>query len=106
MRRTADGSSTVSSRTCWNDPDSSSAKVERDECALSNDFGVTTMRGRLGLASPWERNRWKYCADVEGTVTRMLPRAPSDRKLSKRAEECSGPCPSYPCGSNRTSPAN
>ena len=84
----------ASSITCWKEPDSSSAKVEREAWARSIDLGVTTTRGRFGLASAWERSKWKYWAEVEGIVTRRLPRAESDRKRSKRADECSGPCPS------------
>ena len=66
----------ASSITCWNEPVSSSASVERDACARNIDLGVTTTRGRFGFITAWERNRWKYWAEVEGTVTRMLPRAP------------------------------
>ena len=70
------GSWTVaSSITCWNEPDSSSAKVEREAWARSIDLGVTTTSGRFGVVLAWERSRWKYCADVDGTVTRRLPRA-------------------------------
>src|SRR5580658_874241 len=107
MRWTVEGSSIDgSSITCWKEPDSNSAKVERDAWARSIDLGVTTTSGRFGSDSACERNRWKYCADVEGIVTRRLPRAESDRNRSKRADECSGPCPSYPWGSSRVRPAN
>ena len=95
MRRTVEGSSIdASSITCWKEPASSSAKVERDAWARSIDLGVTTTSGRFGLDRACERSRWKYCADVEGIVTRRLPRAESERKRSKRADECSGPWPS------------
>ena len=92
MRRTAVGSSTVSSSmTCAKLPTSSSAKVERDAWARNIDLGVTTMSGRFGLARAWERSRWKYCAAVEGTVTRMLPRADSERKRSNAGRRVLGP---------------
>ena len=83
-----------SSTTGWKEPDSSSAKVERDAWARNIDLGVTTTSGRFGLDRAWERSRWKYCADVDGTVTRRLPRADSARKRSNRDDECSGPWPS------------
>ena len=67
---------------------------ERERGERSMDLGVTTINGRFGESSAWERSRWKYWADVEGMVTRMFPRALSARNRSKRAEECSGPCPS------------
>src|SRR3984885_143177 len=95
MRCTAEGSSTeASSITCWNDPLSSSAKLERDAGARSSDLGVTTTSGRLGLILDCERNKWKYCAEVEGMATRRLPRALNERNRSKRDDECSGPWPS------------
>lgn len=57
--------------------------------------------------------RWKYCAGVVGWTTCMLTASPSllsirlsvnCRKRSSREEECSGPAPSYPCGSSITKP--
>ena len=47
---------------------------------------------------------WKNCAAVEGTQTWMLCSAQSCRKRSSRADECSGPCPSKPCGRYIVSP--
>src|SRR5437879_4312268 len=51
------------------------------------------------------RSMWKYCAAVEGWQICMLSSAASCRKRSRRALECSGPWPSYPCGKSITSPA-
>ena len=72
----------------------SSDRGEREAGARNIDFGVMTMSGVLAGRSTWARSRWKYCAAVEGWVTRRLPRAQSDKKRSMRAELCSGPCPS------------
>ena len=63
----------ASSITCWKEPDSSSAKVDREAWARSIDLGVTTTSGRFGVAFACERSRWKYCAEVDGIVTRRLP---------------------------------
>ena len=40
------------------------------------------------------RSRWNICAGSVGTQTWMLSCAHNWRKRSRRAEECSGPCPS------------
>src|SRR5947209_9668765 len=80
-RLTAPGSAAAaSSITDLKDPDSRSPSAERDACARSIDFGVTTTNGRLGVIIACDRSRWKYWADVDGIVTRMLLRADSDKK--------------------------
>jgi hypothetical protein len=62
-----------------------------------------TISGRGFETSAWRRSRWKYWAGVVQLATRMFPSAADCRKRSSRALECSGPDPSYPCGSNRLS---
>ena len=58
-----------------------------------------TTSGRATASSAWRRRRWKNWAAVVQLHTRMLSCAPCCRKRSRRALECSGPFPSYPCGS-------
>ena len=62
---------------------------------------MNTTRGRALRMRAWRRSRWKYCAAVVGLASRMFPSAASAMKRSIRALECSGPDPSYPCGSSR-----
>ena len=57
-------------------------------------FEATWTSGFLKLRSIWRRNRWKICAGVDGTQTWMLCSAHNCRYRSRRADECSGPCPS------------
>ena len=59
--------------------------------------------GRATGSSAWRRSRWKYCAEVVQFAMRMLSWAASWRKRSRRALECSGPLPSYPCGRSSVS---
>src|SRR2546426_1080536 len=54
-------------------------------------LGVNRTRGRSSAWRPWRRSRWKYCAGVVQFAMRRLPSAPSARKRSMRALECSGP---------------
>ncbi len=86
-----------------NFPSVSSSSEEAASFRRSSPFGVITTSGRaLGLRA-WRRIRWKYCAALDGFATRMLPSAASWRKRSSLALECSGPLPSYPCGSRSVS---
>ncbi len=71
--------------------------------ARSRPFGVITTSGRRSFASACSRSRWKYWAGVVGLTTVMLSSAPIFRNRSRRAEECSGPLPSKPCGSSSVS---
>ena len=64
---------------------------------------MNTISGLIFSTSAWRRSRWKYWAVVETLATRMLPSAASVRNRSSRALECSGPAPSYPCGSSSVS---
>ena len=50
------------------------------------------------------RSAWKIWAGVVRFTTRQLSSTDSSRNRSSRAEECSGPCPSMPCGSKSTRP--
>ncbi len=68
----------------------------------SIDLGVKTMRGRCSSEWTCHRNRWKNDAGVDGMATVMLSSAHICRKRSTRADEWSGPCPSWPCGSSMT----
>src|SRR5699024_10762753 len=68
-------------------------------------FGDITTNG-LASSRPficaWRRNKWKNCADDVTFATIQLCSPAICKKRSKRALECSGPCPSYPCGNNIT----
>ena len=55
---------------------------------------VIIARSSISESSAWRRRRWKYCAAVDGTTTRMLSCAVDWRNRSRRALECSGPFPS------------
>ena len=59
---------------------------------------MTTTSGRAVASSACLRSRWKYCAAVVQFATRRFSCAASCRNRSRRALECSGPLPSYPCG--------
>ena len=97
IRATAAGSLTDrSSSTSWNDPFVSSSTGECACFARSNDFGVNTTSGLRISRRTCRRNRWKYCAGVVALTTWMLSSAHIVRKRSMRADECSGPWPSYP----------
>ena len=87
-----------------NRPAVSSPTVPKVVAVRSSDFGVKTMSGLRCGRRAWRRSRWKWLAAVVGTTTRMLCSAQSVRNRSMRADECSGPWPSKPCGSNRTTP--
>jgi hypothetical protein len=69
----------------------------------SSDLGVSTTSGYGCPPIACARSKWKYCDEVEQFATRMLPSAESCRKRSSRALECSGPAPSYACGSSSVS---
>ena len=58
---------------------------------ISANAGMTGLRKGPII---WRRSAWKICAGVVGCSTCMLFSAHSCRKRSRRAEECSGPCPS------------
>ena len=68
--------------------------------SLSSPFGVISTSGRGVASSACRRRRWKYWPEVLTLATRMLSCAADCRKRSSRALECSGPLPSYPCGSS------
>ena len=87
-------------RTCRR---SARSRLDAASLARSRLFGVITMSGRRSLASACSRSRWKNCAGVVGLTTVMLSSAPIFRNRSRRAEECSGPLPSKPCGSSSVS---
>jgi hypothetical protein len=63
---------------------------------------TTSGRGSWSSHAACRRRRWKYCAEVVQLTTRRFPSAHCWRKRSRRALECSGPWPSYPCGSRST----
>src|ERR1039458_2612292 len=89
IRRTVRGSATsASSSTCAKEPVSRSSIGDREACARSIDLGVTTIKGRFGESKACERSKWKYWAEVDGTATRMFPRAQRERNRSKREDEC------------------
>ena len=67
-------------------------------------LGDITTSGLRSVEASWRRSAWKIWAGVVRLTTRQLPFTESSRKRSSRAEECSGPCPSIPCGSSSTSP--
>ena len=56
--------------------------------------GVMITNGLRNSRIIWRRSRWKICAAVVGCAICMLLSAASCRKRSRRADECSGPCPS------------
>src|SRR3954452_20733243 len=85
-----------------NPPEVKSSTGEDAALSRSIDLGVNTTSGRRGLAYAWRRNRWKCDAGVDGRATVMLFSAHICRQASIRPDEWSGPWPSYPCGSSRT----
>ena len=58
--------------------------------SLGSNKALEFLNGR----SICRRSRWKICEAFDGTQTCMLWSAQSWRYRSRRAEECSGPCPS------------
>jgi hypothetical protein len=86
------------------EPDTSSSTGETAAGFRSRLFGDMTMSGLRKGENTWRRRAWKICAGVVRFTTRQLSSTESSRKRSSRALECSGPCPSIPCGSSITSP--
>ena len=88
------GRSSTSSMTSWKLPCVRSSSADTDSLCRSRLFGVMTISGLRNVRSICRRSMWNICAGVDGTQTCMLFSAQSCRKRSRRAEECSGPCPS------------
>ena len=67
-------------------------------------MGLITISGRATGSSAWRRRRWKNCAPVVQFATRMLSSAPSWRKRSSLALECSGPVALVAVGQQQRQP--
>src|SRR5256885_8191579 len=94
----------VSSSTSRNEPAVNSLIGERDSLARRRYFGEKTTSGLRTSRRIWRRRRWKNCDELVALQTCMLFSAHNERKRSMRPDECSGPCPSYPCGSSSVRP--
>jgi hypothetical protein len=62
--------------------------------ARSSDFGVKMISGLRNCRTICRRSRWKIWLAEVGWQICMLLSAASCMKRSRRAELCSGPCPS------------
>src|SRR5213078_1199487 len=72
----------------------SGRQIREPACGSRNRlFGVNNTSGRSSAWRAWRRSKWKYCAGVVQLAIRIFPSAPSARKRSMRALECSGPWP-------------
>src|SRR5690606_16007286 len=71
---------------------------------LSKLLGVKTINGLRYSRFSCLRSTWKKLAGCVQLTTCMLFSAHSSKKRSIRADECSGPWPSKPCGRSMTSP--
>ena len=80
--------------TVWNVPLVNSAIGEVASLFRSSDLGVMITSGLRRLRIICRRSRWKIWLAVVGWQTCMLVSADSCMKRSRRAELCSGPCPS------------
>src|SRR5256886_8845124 len=92
-RRTASRGAAASSSTGWNRPLARSSSRELACGSRKRLFGVNSTSGRSSEWRAWRRSKWKYWAGVVQLAMRMFPSAPSARKRSMRALECSGPWP-------------
>ncbi len=80
--------------TVWKPPLVNSDSGEVASLWRSRLLGVNTTSGLRKGRSIWRRSTWKIWPAVVGCTTCMLVSAANCRKRSRRAELCSGPCPS------------
>src|SRR5690625_7864077 len=78
--------------------------VEISNGCRSIPLGVKITKGFLYLAFNCLLKTWNKLAGVVQLTTNILPSAHSCKNLSNRAEECSAPWPSEPCGKYITKP--
>src|SRR5258708_1898433 len=76
-----------------------------DSGRLTSDQGEDPATSGLRYGGrTWRRSAWKNWAGVVKLQPCQLSLTDNVKKRSRRALECSGPCPSMPCGKSMTRP--